>query len=99
MAENKELEVTESDVDSAVLEALSNAKNGLSKDAVAAVLALQNEIEINQTLIDLLNNRKIKAKYTGDKSAGGEPLKSEDFIFSTNSEAGQQSIKEESQEQ
>lgn len=72
----------ESDVDSAVLDALSSAKNGLTKDSLAAVLALQIEIDYDQSLIDLLNNGKIEAEYTGDKSAKGETLKPEDFIFS-----------------
>lgn len=70
------------DVDSVVLEALGCAKKGLTKDSLAAVLALQIEIDYDQSLIDLLNDGKIEAKYTGDKSAEGETLKPEDFIFS-----------------
>lgn len=98
MGENNDLNVNGSDVYTAIMQALKDAKKGLSKDSLVAVVSLQNEIEIDRILTDLLKEGKIEAKYKGDKSARGEALMPEDFIFLKKGKAGQQSSKEESQE-
>lgn len=51
-----------------ILEALDGAPQGLDVDSLVAVLALTNNIEVEQSLVDLLKTRKIKARYEGDKT-------------------------------
>jgi len=56
-----------------ILEALDGAPKGLEVDSIVAVLALKNSIEIEQSLIDLLKQGKIKARYKGDKTKDVNP--------------------------
>ena len=51
-----------------ILEALDGAPQGLDLDSLVAVLALTNSIEVEQSLVDLLKEGKIKARYKGDKT-------------------------------
>lgn len=56
-----------------ILEALDGAPEGLDEDSLMAVLALTNSIEFDQCLVDLLKERKIIAKYKGDKTEIVDP--------------------------
>lgn len=51
-----------------ILDALDGAPQGLDADSLVAVLALTNCMEVDQSLIELLKERKITARYTGDKT-------------------------------
>lgn len=62
-----------------VLEVLEGAPHGMNVESIVAVLALEREIEVEQTLVDLLKQGKITARYKGDKS---KDVDSHQFVFS-----------------
>ena len=51
-----------------ILEALDGAKDDLDVDSLAAVISLTRAIEVEKRLVDLLKERKIIARYKGDKT-------------------------------
>ena len=56
-----------------ILEALDGAPEGLDVDSLVAVLALTKCTEVDQSLINLLKQGKIKARYKGDKTKDVDP--------------------------
>lgn len=62
---------------------LADAKGGLTKDSVAAIVCLEDEINEDQTLIRLIKKGDVITTYEGDRTRPYDPDK---FIIRTKNE-------------
>lgn len=63
------------DIDERTKSILADIKGELSKDSVAAIICLENEIIEDQTLIRLLKRGDVIATYEGDRTVQYNPNK------------------------
>ena len=70
-------------MDERIKNILADTKGGLTKDSVAAIVCLENEINEDQTLIRLIKKGDIIATYEGDRTRPYDPDK---FLIKTKNE-------------
>lgn len=71
---------TNDSIDERIKTILANTNRGLTKDSVAAIICLEDEIARDQTLIKLIKKGDIIATYEGDKTV---PYVSDKFLLKT----------------
>ena len=70
-------------IDERIKTVLADTKGGLTKDSVAAIICLEDEITEDQTLIRLIKKGDIVATYEGDRTM---PYESDKFLLKTKNE-------------
>ena len=75
--------IEDNDMDERIKNILADTKGGLTKDSVAAIVCLENEINEDQTLIRLIKKGDIIATYEGDRTRPYDPDK---FLIKTKNE-------------
>lgn len=71
------------DTDERIKNLLANTTGGLTKDSVAAIVCLEDEIVKDQTIIRLIKKGDIIATYEGDRT---RPYNSDKFMLKTKNE-------------
>ena len=67
--------IVNNEMDERIKGILADTKGGLTKDSVAAIVCLENEINEDQTLIRLIKKGDIIATYEGDRTRPYDPDK------------------------
>lgn len=75
--------IADNDMDERIKNILADTKGGLTKDSVAAIVCLEDEINEDQTLIRLIKKGDIIATYEGDRTRPYDPDK---FLIKTKNE-------------
>lgn len=71
------------DIDERIKKVLADTQEGLTKDSVAAVICLEDEIVEDQALIKLIKRGDVVATYEGDRT---RPYESDKFLLKTKSD-------------
>jgi len=75
--------IVNNEMDERIESILASTKGGLTKDSVAAIVCLEDEIIEDQTLIRLIKKGDVMATYEGDRTRPYDPDK---FLIKTKNE-------------
>ncbi len=75
--------IMDNEMDERIKNILASTKRGLTRDSVAAIVCLEDEIIEDQTLITLIKKGDIIATYEGDRTMPYDPDK---FLIKTKNE-------------
>ncbi len=67
--------ITGNEMDERIKNILADTKGGLTKDSVAAIVCLEDEINEDQRLIKLIKKGDVTATYEGDRTRPYDPDK------------------------